>query len=171
MKKAIAIMSLFTILFLVGCSEEERVNPEVIKIEAILKLNDNKRVNHKDYVLEIIIDKDFGHNMIYPYMMGLHYNMTYDSNEKDGYYVPSSMGTTESDKKMVVDTLKENDIDSMTDVFIGFNVPEEPGKYKVRMYFQEGEGFAGFNDFHLIYLNKEEGNYWTKLIEVDLEIE
>ncbi|MBM7569925.1 hypothetical protein [Aquibacillus albus] len=177
MKQAM-VLFLIIVTFIIGCTKEQtpKINPEDVTIEAKLNINENERLSYKDYMLEIVIDKEFGENMIYPYMEGIGY-MSFDSNEaKEAYYLPGSVGTSLSDEEMVHNELRKNNIIDVTDDFqfsslIGFYTPEDKGRYQLRMYFEKDKNFDGFDDMYLVYLHKEDDNKWSKLIEIESEID
>ena len=76
MKKMLILFVIMQV-FLLGCMQDrnEKVTPEDVKIEATFMLNKNEYVSHKDYMVEMLIEKENGLGMIYPYMEGLHHTL------------------------------------------------------------------------------------------------
>lgn len=160
-------------------SNINKTNPEDIMVEATLKPNNNPRMDHKDVMLEVFIDKSKNsQHMIYPYIPGLHY-MSFDTKEEKGFFIPTNIGSGSGDERKVYDTLKNNRIiddtvekNQLHD--IGFWSPQDAGFHKMRLYFQN-EDLKPNNEMYLIYIHKEEGLFgqdlgWTKLVRIDSEL-
>lgn len=156
-----------------------KTSPNDIKIEAVLKPNSNNRMKHKNIVLEVSIEKSSdSQHMIYPYIPGLLY-MTFDGNEGEEFFVPTSIGGGPGDKERVINALKNNKIMNTTihdDQYeaIGFWVPKESGKHKTKMYF-EAQDLSLINEMYLIYIHKETGFFnqdlsWSKVVKVKSEL-
>lgn len=165
-------------VFLLGCMQDRNVktSPEDVNIEATFMLNNNKQVSHKDYMVEMVIEKENGLGMVYPYMDGLHHTLSFDANEEEGYFTPGSLGYNDSDVNEVLSELKKNNVinDVPFSSFVGFHIPEETGTYKVRIYVQKDKNYSfenyNFDNMHLIYIHKENRNEWAKLIKIQTDL-
>lgn len=179
------VVTLISCIIIIGFSayyiesKEKKAKPDDIFIEAILKHNNNSRMDHKDVMLEVLIDKNkYTQHMIYPYIPGLQY-MSFDNHEEKGYFVPTSIGIDSGDEQKVYDTLiNQKIINSSIEKeqlnLIGFWSPQEAGIHKMRLYFQT-EDFNADNKMYLIYVHKEKGLFgrdqgWTKLVRVESEL-
>lgn len=87
MKKIIVTLFVFSLLllsvfvFYKGSNKNETF-PDDIMVKATLKPNTNPRMDHKDVMLEVSIDKSKNsQHMIYPYIPGLQY-MSFDNKEE-----------------------------------------------------------------------------------------
>lgn len=160
-------------------SNKNEATPEDIHIEASLKRNLNPNMDHKDYMLEVYIDKKkYSQHMVYPYMPGLHF-MSFDAKEDEGFFVPGSIGSAGDDEIKVADTLNKHNIpkenlENGYMNFIGFWSPQEEGSHKLRMYFEADDDFKFSDEMYLVYVHKEEGAFrqdlgWTKLVKVQAE--
>lgn len=181
-KKVAALIScIFIFIFSAYFIEtmEEETKPDDVIVEAVLKNNNNSKMDHKDIMLEVLINKNkYTQHMIYPYIPGLQY-MSFDNNEEDGYFVPTSIGVSPDDEQKVYDTLINQKIINSTIEkeklgLIGFWSPQEAGTHKMRLYFQT-EDFDANNEMYLIYVHKAKGLFgrdkgWTKLIKVKTDL-
>ncbi|GAK40928.1 hypothetical protein TCA2_3419 [Paenibacillus sp. TCA20] len=178
-KVSVALISCIFIFalsaFLIESMEEE-IKPDDVHVEAVLKIKSNSKMDHKVVMLEVLIDKNkYTQHMIYPYIPGLH-SMSFDNNEENGYFVPTSIGVGPGDEQKVYDTLINQKIINSTIEkeqlgLIGFWSPQEAGVHKMRIYFRTAEDFNANNEMYLIYVHKAKGLFgqdigWTKLIRV-----
>lgn len=143
-----------------------------ITVEATLQINDTTNNTHKEYLMDINIVKNKDSNVaIYPYIDGLGI-MTFSSQEKDGYFVPGSIGSdgvTESIAKM---ELKNNKLiyDGSDVSLVGFWFPDEAGKYKARIYLDKLDDSQSIKNPVLVcvYLEEKYGKEltWSKIVPV-----
>lgn len=184
MKKIIVTLFVLSLLLL-GVrmfymeSNKNETFPDDIIVKATLKPNTNPRMDYKDVMLEVSIDKSKNsQHMIYPYIPGLQY-MSFDSREEEGFFIPTSIGSGYSDEQKVYETLINNRIidhaiEKEQIHYIGFWSPQDAGDHQMRLYF-ENEGLKENNEMYLIYVHKEEGAFgqdlgWTKLVKVETEL-
>jgi hypothetical protein len=183
LKKILAFVFAAALLFLSFYIYQEtgksKTVPEDIKIEAVLKPNNNERMGHKDVMLEVSIEKhSSSRHLIYPYIPGL-MHMSFDNEEGQGFYVPTSIGNGPDDERKVADALRAGGVinssfDDEELTMMGFAGPEEAGSHKLRMYF-EAEDVSSLKEMHLVYVHKETGRFgrelgWTKVVKVQPEL-
>lgn len=166
---------LIAIVIVAYCNIKPTATKEDIAIEAALQINDTANNEHKEYLVDINITKNKdGHVIIYPYIDGLGM-MTFITNEKEGYFVPGSIGSDGVTKAIATTELKNNDlINSGNDIsLIGFWFPDEAGKYKARIYLDKFDSFKAIKNPVLVCVYKEE-KYgkdltWSKIIPITFE--
>lgn len=157
---------------------ENETSPDDVNVEAILKQNNNARMDHKDVMIEVFIDKKKkSQNTIYSYTPGL-WHISFDDREEDGFFTPNTIEINGGDEQLVFDSLVSQKIINPTVKkeqlnLVSFWSPQESGIHRARMYFQS-EGFDSNDDMYLIYVHKEKGLFgqdkgWTKLFTVQPE--
>lgn len=183
MKRILLIICLVLIVLYISFNlytkSKLAVSPEDIFIEATLKSNDNERLSHLDYMLDIVIrqEKD-SQNIIFPFIRGLT-NFTFDGKEEEGYFLPGAIWSAGPYGEMVVEALREqniiNKLESYNDGSLKYvYVPKEAGEYKLRIYLEEAEDFSGLSDMYLVYVHIEDRTFlpdirWTKIVEIKSE--
>lgn len=175
-KKAIAAAAvLAAIVIAVYCNIKPTATKEDITLEAALRINDTTNNEDKEYLVDIdIIQNKESHVIIYPYIKGLG-TMAFSTGEKEGYFVPGSVGSDGVTEAIAITELKNKKlIDSVNDVsLIGFGFPEEVGQYKARVYLDKLDSFKGIENPVLICVYKEE-KYgkeltWSKVIPITIK--
>lgn len=149
---------------------------EDIKIEATIKINDTSIHLHKDYIIDVTIEKNKeSYVFVYPYMDGLG-SITYSpEDEKQGYFVPGSIGGSGMIQSIVIDELKENNlIDDTTDLsVVGLSFPKEEENIKARLYINKLDSFEEMKNPVLVcvYSEKKFGKVlsWSKIVPVTVE--
>jgi hypothetical protein len=120
--------------------------------------------------INIIKSKD-SHVAIYPYIDGLGM-MTFSTQEKEGYFVPGSIGSDGVTELIAITELKNNGlIDDGKDVsLVGFWFPDEAGKYKARIYLDKFDSFKSIKNPVLVcvYSDEKYGKTltWSKIVPV-----
>lgn len=168
----IAIVFLVAII-IVACSNiQPSATKEDITVEASLQINNTTNNTHKEYLIDInIIKKKDSHVIIYPYIDGLGM-MTYSTKEKEGYFIPGSIGSDPVTESVAITELKNNNlIEEGEDVsLVGFWFPDEAGEYKARIYLDKLDSFKEIKDPVLVCVYREE-KYgkeltWAKIVPI-----
>ena len=174
-RKMLIGVFLIAVVIVAYCNIKPTATKEDITVEATLQINDTTNNKHKEYLVDINITKNKrSHVIIYPYIDGLGM-ITFSTNEKEGYFVPGSVGSDGVTETMAITELKNNNlINSGKDVsLIGFWFPNEAGQYKARIYLDKFDSFKAIKNPVLVCVYKEE-KYgkdltWSKSIPVIFE--
>lgn len=168
----IIVVSLIVIAIVAYDNIKSSATKEDVTIEATVQINDTSNNTHKEYLIDININKTKNSNLaIYPYIEGLGI-MTFSSNEKEGYFIPGSIGSDGVTEAIAISELRNNNlIYEGNDIsLVGFWFPYEEGQYKARIYLDKFDDFEEIKNPVLVcvYLEKKYGKEltWSKIVPV-----
>lgn len=162
------------VLVLIDYNLKPSVSIEDIKVDATLQRNETNAYPHKEYIIDINMIKNKDCNVIiYPYIQGLGM-MTYNLNEQEDYFIPSSIGSDGVTVNLATSELRKlnliQDKDELS--LIGFWFPEKEGSYKSRVYLEMLDDFNKINNPVLVcvYLEEKLGKQltWAKVYPINL---
>lgn len=168
----IIIVSLVAIVIVAYSNIKPLATKEDITVEATLQINDTTNNTYKEYLMDInIIKNKEGHVAIYPYIDGLGM-MTFNTQEKEGYFIPGSIGSDGVTEPIAINELKNNNLiyDEKDVSLVGFWFPDEAGQYKARIYLDKFDSFESIKDPVLVcvYIDEKFGRKltWAKIVPV-----
>jgi hypothetical protein len=171
----IIIMFLVAAVFIKYRNIEPSAIEKDIIVEATLQLNKTDKNKHKEYLLDINIIKNIeSHVIIYPYLEGLGM-ITYSSEEKEGYFIPSSIGSDNITKRTAVKELRNKNLVGAEDdiELTGFWLPDEAGQYKAQVYLDKLDNFQEIKNPVLACVYRDEilGREltWSKIIPITIK--
>ena len=178
-RKIIGIVAAICILVITAVIFINNIKPsstaEDIEVEGILQLNKTGEINYKDYILNInMIKKKDCQVIVYPYFIGIG-TITFNEKEKDGYYLPGSIGSDGVTEPVAINELKNKCIIDRADDFslTGFWFPNTAGQYKARLYLDRLDNVSEIRDPYLVCVgieNKYGKQFtWTKLVPITIE--
>lgn len=140
-----------------------------ILLETYLEVND---INvHKEYILNLNMDKKEGYVMVYPYIKGLS-NIAFGNEGYGRDYISGFVGSDGVTEKIAKEELVSRGIiyiDNNINL-VGFSFPNEAGQYKTKIYFDQLESFEEVENPVVICVYKEEtlGKIitWSKVIPI-----
>lgn len=168
----IAVVSLVVIVIVSYNNVKPSATKEDITVEATLQINDTTKNTYKEYLIDINVIKNKDcHVAIYPYIEGLGM-MTFSTQEKEGYFVPGSIGSDGVTEPIAIAELKNNNLiyDGKDVSLVGFWFPDEDGQYKARIYLDKFESFKAIKNpvIVCVYIEEKYGREltWTKVVPV-----
>jgi hypothetical protein len=170
----VIIICFVIVLGLLYQNMEPSAIAEDIKVDATLQINDTTENTHKEYLMDInIIKSKDCHVIIYPYSQSIGV-MTYSTNEKEGYFIPGSIGSDGITERVARTELRKNNFIQDNDEvsFVGFCFPDEAGTYKARIYLDKFDDFSELDNPVLVcvYIEEKFGKQltWAKVVPVNL---